>query len=210
MLRIEWTTSGGVINAVVFDCETRTQHEQTAEITEHAVERGANIADHIRPNNGTVNIEAEVTNTPLDAPETQADGVSAAFQARQITVDGQQVSVTTLGFSQTFDRRRAVDAVMQQLISSGTLVRIATALREYEDMALERFSTESTAATAHSLPVVIAARRVRLVDTQLVQVPEPVERRGRVRTERGGQAAQPTQRQSVLARGLDAIGVLRR
>jgi hypothetical protein len=170
------------------------------------VESGADVADHIKPNAGTVTIEAEVTNAPLTAPPSQADGVAARFQAAQIVVAGRQVSVTTLQFSQAFDRRRTVDGVMRDLIQARTLVRIVTALREYEDMAITRFSTESTAASAHSLPVVLEAERVRVVSAQRVSVPDPVERRGRTRRDRGGENPTPARETSTAAQLRDAIG----
>lgn len=208
MLTVEWTTPSGALNAVIFDAEISSKHESSAEVTDHAVERGQDVSDRVRPNPDTVSIEAMVTNTPLAAPPSQAEGITASFQAVQLVAEGRQISVTVLRFSERFDRARSVDAVMRALQKSGTLVRIHTSLRDYEDMAITRFTADRDAATASALPVVLEARAVRLVDTQLVQVPEPVERRGRTRRDRGGQAATETRRQSVLARGLDAIGGL--
>lgn len=43
-----------------------------SDITEHPVEQGANVSDHVRPKPRLVHVEGMVTNTPLPTPETAA------------------------------------------------------------------------------------------------------------------------------------------
>src|ERR1700722_5899376 len=58
---LQWDTT----NFLTFDvCTTRT-HEGSSDVTEHPVETGANIADHIRPNLDKITLEVFVSNSPL-------------------------------------------------------------------------------------------------------------------------------------------------
>jgi hypothetical protein len=204
MLRLEWTQASGAVAAIEADVLVREGHEHAAEVTEHAVERGAAIADHVRPNNPTITLEGEISNTPIRVPTTQMDGVSGSIRPLELKSGG---SVNVLQFDGPFDRVRTVDALCQELISTGTLVRIQTHLRQYEDMALTRFKVDLDAASGNALPFVLEAKRVRLVDTLTVQVPDPVERRGQRNRQRGNQPATQSapQLRSLAARALDAI-----
>lgn len=48
-----------------FDAVLSEQAEHTAEATEHAVEQGANVADHVRPGLDRITLEVAVSNTPI-------------------------------------------------------------------------------------------------------------------------------------------------
>jgi hypothetical protein len=50
-----------------FDAVLQEKHEITSTITEHPVEEGSNIADHVRPDPIVLNIQGVVTNTPIVA-----------------------------------------------------------------------------------------------------------------------------------------------
>jgi hypothetical protein len=50
---------------VLFDQTVSEGHEATAEVTEHPVEKGSNVADHVRQNPQNLTLEMFVTNTPI-------------------------------------------------------------------------------------------------------------------------------------------------
>lgn len=60
------------IGPVWIDVSISEQHSIGAEVTEHPVENGPGITDHIRPTSRTVRIEGLVTNHPLELPLTHA------------------------------------------------------------------------------------------------------------------------------------------
>lgn len=55
----------GVTNVVYFDATMSESHGRTAEITEHVVERGADLADHVRPSRPDFSMDVMVSNTPI-------------------------------------------------------------------------------------------------------------------------------------------------
>lgn len=63
-----WTsdgTAGGAPRFVKFDVVLSEKHSNTSEITEHPVEIGSNIADHVRHNLDMITLEVLVANSPL-------------------------------------------------------------------------------------------------------------------------------------------------
>lgn len=56
----------GTTSAVEFDCTLTETHSSSAKATEHPVEEGANVSDHVRPELDRVQIEGVITNTPLN------------------------------------------------------------------------------------------------------------------------------------------------
>lgn len=61
----------GVKSVVEFDVTTTEVHSSAAEVTEHPVEAGANVTDHIRPRLDKVTLECGITNTPLSSTGTK-------------------------------------------------------------------------------------------------------------------------------------------
>lgn len=203
MLRIEWTEANGAPGAIDVDVSQREGHELGAESTDHAVERGADISDHAKPTNGTVTFEGVVSNHPLEVPRTQMDGVTGSVQSVPLRSGGH---ASALKFSAAFDRARAVDRLLQHLITTRTLVRIVTHLRDYEEMLITRFRVDLDAQTGNALPFSMDAKKLRIVETQVGQVPRPAERRGQRTQQRGNQPPEPTPPlQSLWARGVDAV-----
>lgn len=64
MATISYETNG-VTSVIFFDATMSENHEGTAEVTEHEVERGADLADHVRPQRAQLSLEVMITNTPI-------------------------------------------------------------------------------------------------------------------------------------------------
>jgi hypothetical protein len=62
------------IGDVWVDVSIHETHGVGAEVTDHPVERGANIADHIRPTARTFSIEGLITNYPIEVPKSHMGG----------------------------------------------------------------------------------------------------------------------------------------
>src|SRR5258706_15116654 len=78
----------GRMQEIEFDAVVREVHGKTATATEHNVEKGSNISDHVRPGADTLSVEACVSNTPLKLPRTQNRGATAQNATQQVTVQG--------------------------------------------------------------------------------------------------------------------------
>lgn len=205
MLTLEWQTDDGRLERLSFDAAVTEDLEATAQATEHPVESGVAVVDHVRPNAETVGLEAVVTNTPVVAPGDHADGAVGQTVSRTLRVGGQSVAVNVLGFTQAFDRVRAVDAALRALREAAQLLKVYTSLRVLEDVVIERYKVTRSAESAHALFVTLELRKVRIATTARVAAP----RRARRRLERGPQATAPARNESLgvaVSRGIsDAI-----
>lgn len=74
------------IGTIWIDVALSEKHSLTADVTEHPVEEGVNITDHVRPQPRTVQLEGLVTNHPTELPLSHAGGVRASDDAGFIDV----------------------------------------------------------------------------------------------------------------------------
>jgi hypothetical protein len=187
-LLLEWTMGGADV-ALEIDASPSQGYEATAEVTEHPVEQGAPVTDHIRPNNPTITVEGVISNTPVTVPTTQMQGARRAPTQVDLSVGGQTLQATLLRWSSAFDRVRECDQLLQHIVEAGIVVRLTTGLRVIEDLALTRYKVDKTRDTGDTLPVVLEFRRLRLVAVQRVTV--PAVRRGQLLDTRGPQPTVP-------------------
>jgi hypothetical protein len=187
---LEYQSDGGYLG-IELDCVEKEGLEESAEATEHAVERGVNITDHVRRNAGTISLEGVVTNSPVIVPTTQMGGVTGSVQNTTLTVGGRQLKASVLAFSGSFDRARLVDEVLQSLMGTAVVRYTSTLRGTIEDLVITRYRVGREASTGNDLPFQIDLQRVRYATTQRVAV-SPAQRRGRTRQNRGAQAASST------------------
>lgn len=186
---LTWTNSSGAAVAVALDVAERQGFEATAEPTEHAVERGANISDHVKPGNDTFTVEGLVTDS-LFIDDGRVTGARGSVQSTEITVGGKRVTLATFQWSQAFDRVRLVDGLLLDAVKSGALVTYSSSLRgDVADCVITRYRVDREAGTGTALPLTLELRRVRLVSVRRVEVPDPAQRRGQQRGQRGSQPA---------------------
>lgn len=184
---LEYQSGDGYL-ALSFDCVEREGYESTAEATEHAVDSGVVIADHLKRNPDTITLDAMVSNSPLVLPRSHTDGVTGSVQPTTLTVGGRELKASVLTWSGPFNRVRAVDEVLQALVGTAVL-RYTGTLRTVEDLVLTRYRVERDVASGDALPVTIELRRIRRATVQ--RVPVPAQRRAQPVVARGQQPAAP-------------------
>lgn len=184
---LEYQSGDGYIG-LAFDVVEKEGYELTAETTEHAVDSGVVIADHLKKNPDTLTLEAMVTNTPIVVPRTHMDGVTGSMQPTTLSVGGRELKATVLTWSGSINRVRAVDEVLSALVGT-SLVRYTGTLRSLEDLVITRYRVDRDAATGDALPVVLELKKVRRATVQ--RVPVPAQRRGQPPVARGQQPAAP-------------------
>ena len=198
---IEWTDASGATVLVELDVTNTEAHEATAEVTEHPVEVGAPVSDHVRPGNPTLTLEGWVALAPLVVPRADA-AAPLTGSVRAATSRG--VTLSVLQWDTALDRRRVVDALLSAVVESSTLLTVTTSLRTTTDLAVTRYRVDRAAETSGVLALTLDLTRVRKVSTLRASVPEPAQRRGQSARQRGAQPARPTDRRSTLARSLDS------
>jgi len=157
MTSIEFDLNGdGKLFSVLFDATPSVSHTFGAEITEHPVETGSNIADHIRARNLTVSLEAVITDYPLKSLSEASKGVSVQIYS---AVGTQAATGTGNG--------RSIEAsnLFQRLQVNGILCTVNTSLRKYENMALKEYSVTKTANDKGAIRVNLSFQEIRKVST---------------------------------------------
>lgn len=180
---LQWDDGGATV-ALEIDVATSEGFEATAEVTEHPVETGSAITDHVRPNNAMITLEGLITNTPVVVPRSQLAGRTRSAQTVDLRIGGETVRVSLQEWSAPLDRVRECDALLAALVAAGTPVRLTASLRGTTDaLVITRYKVDRTADTGKALPVTLELKRLRVVNTSRVAVPAlrrvpPVEPRG--------------------------------
>lgn len=114
------------------------------DITDHPVERGVNVADHIRLKPCTLTIEFWISNQP----PVVSDQLPTGYQTRS---------------GSAFD-------YLYGLAANGQLVTVTTSQRTWENMGLLRLQPSHTAAEGDALHATLTMKTVRVVDNKTVAV----------------------------------------
>jgi hypothetical protein len=160
---IQWD-EGDQALAIEIDAATLIVHERTAEVSEHPVETGTAIADHVKPANATMTLEGTISNAPLRTPRTQMHGVTGG-------VGGAPGGAQVLQWTGTFDRVAECDALFAGLVERGVLVQVDTDRGTDENLTITRYRVDRDGATGNTLPITLELKRVRVVSTSRVAVP---------------------------------------
>lgn len=134
------SASGTILGGIVFDASLTESYRTQADVTNHPVEDGTLISDHIQVKPIEIEIVGIISNTPL--PFAHPDpAVLRSF----------------------ITPRRAEDAYdkLVDLQKSGELVTIATTLDTFENMAIVSLQLDRDAPTANVIKVRIALREIK-------------------------------------------------
>jgi len=206
-------SESGTHRSMAFECIMETTEERASEVTEHNVEEGAAIVDHVRPKQDLVGLEVRVSNTPMDWDDP--NGIAAQYGATQQTIDlddGRNpalagVKATVFGFTQ--DRNVLADTVaaLDELRLGGVRFDVATRTGYYSGMVIEKATIKRTAKNGKGGDISISLRRIRVVSSQTVASPKPKEPRGQLKTSKGEQHPVPASgpKTSGLALITDAL-----
>src|SRR5690554_5200225 len=127
--------------AITFDVTPSETHEQSAQISNHPVETGVDVTDHVRALPFTLNVNARLTATPMGEAEQEPD------------------------------RLRKKHEELLALVQAGTVFRMVTGLKAYEDMVVSTYKAGRSAALGQSLDCTIALQQIRRVQAVEVEIP---------------------------------------
>lgn len=184
------------IDDIELDALVSEQFSAEVDVTEHPVEKGANISDHARPRPETVTLEGVITNTP--APKT-TDATTLRTQG-DVTFKSRTESVDTEASARALSK-------MLALKDGGRLVDIVTGLRTYRSMLMTSLSIPRTAATGEALRFTAVFRQIRQVSSKSVTVTR-TEPKTKAKKNLGNRpatntTAPPQRRASLLRRAVD-------
>jgi hypothetical protein len=186
---------GGSTKEIEFDAVVRETHSTGAQVTDHFVEKGINVADHVRPNAERLAVEAMVTNTPITPKSTHMRGAEMTEQAKTITVEEHQkaggvdikiqrsYSARVLQSSAQFDRVRDIYADIKDIVDNSRVVSVRATvgggLRDYDNMILTSLTNPRDASSGSGQAFNFEVVKLRTVETRKVNAPAPKQRKQR-------------------------------
>lgn len=189
-ISINWS-DGGNLKRVMFDAGVGETHLWTATVTEHPVEKGVAITDHVRPGAFRISLDLWVTNTPIDLPSGADDSFTEGAQRQTSRLDltpgavpldgsarrGDPVgSATTYQWSAQFDRVRKIYDALTNLILNPPVsgITVLTTLATYDSMEIVNISVPRSASTGNNaMHFTLDMQQIRIVESQTVATPAP-------------------------------------
>lgn len=156
------------LDLVTVDATLRETHSAAAEVTEHPVEAGADISDHVRPKPVEVRIEGVITDTPLIGP---LEGAMRAIPGLGLGAATLQTAQNLL--SKATVARGAFDT-LRKLRDLGEPVTLYTPYRQYFGMVMTDLQVVRDTEGGEGLRFSAAFREVLTVESAIVRVQLPV------------------------------------
>lgn len=159
-----WTEDNGATFQILeFLATISEQHSVTTRFTEHAIEDGSVVTDHVRPELDRLSISVLVTDTPTGA---FADDVNGA------TIDA--ASGATNLFTEEVARVESIYEQLRTLSRSGIVLDVATSLRNYGSMVITEMATPRNSENSHSISLDVNLREVEFATLEIEQGRIPV------------------------------------
>lgn len=170
------------IDGYPIDLFVSEEHAFEADVTEHPVEKGADVTDNRRRKPASVTLEGVVSDSPLGA----------------VALDPSRTGSTSPS-DDAYARLRKID-------EDGEPVTITTALRRYDSMDLVSLSIPKTAATGRALRFRAVFRQVVIVENKRTTV-RTATPRSKGKTKRGTKPSRPLtpEEASSLAKGAFSV-----
>lgn len=184
---------------VFFDVVESEFHESVSEVTDHPVEVGVNVSDHVRPLPDRFSMTGFITNTPIVVnPFTQRGELTSIplevptwtppleptpgslFRNAIGAIDGllfgaPERVATVLTFPGIFNAVWETYELLRELQSNAVLMSIVTPIRLYENMLLERVGAPREAGNA-GVSFGLEVRSLRIVASgQVEAAPVPAD-----------------------------------
>lgn len=145
------------IGLVTLDASLNETHDKTNEVTQHPVEDGVVISDHIRRTPEKLKINGVITNHPI---------VFFASIAAPSPVSSDAATIE--------DRAERADREFRRAMDAGELVEVFTTLRSYKNMAIVGYSVIREKGSGSILNFNIELQELVKVVTERVAAPVPV------------------------------------
>lgn len=176
---------------IELDAAVSEEHASESQITDHPVEEGADITDHVRRQPRRLVVNGWFSNHPiLKLASENAQGIAG-------------------GDPQT--RAQDAFAELERIKDAGTLVAVRTTLKTYESMIITSLSAPRDARRGSTLDVTIGLREIVTATTELVEPPEPVVQSKKPRQNVGRQQTRESppeneaKQQSLAVQGINSL-----
>jgi len=183
-----------------FDAVISEEHDNASEVTEHTVEQGAAVVDHVRPLARRVTLEVFTSNTPIGSPDAtrapmllavgQPNDANAYFIALNAAAsatsgnifrtpalpNGQtttQIAPNVDQFVGAADYPLQIFNNLEILRTTATLLNVNTPKAYYTDMVLEAVKMSRSPKAGTGAYFTLMLREIRFVNSSVVAAPAP-------------------------------------
>ena len=216
-----------------FDAVLKETISLESRATDHPVEKGADISDHIRPELNRISLSGFCSQKPIKSVNAPMDLIPVTLEQKRVvdpllgTFLGSSGLAPFLG--PNFERRIVTSPftilsaqspsggkdLVQILLSlldtlrlQGTLVDVVTSSRRYSNMILQKIDISADPDEGTGRTFDISLRELRTVESLTVAAPQPSVKAAATspKSAKGDQAGKaPNAQQTVGAKGLDTI-----
>jgi hypothetical protein len=207
---------GSVPDFITVDATLRENHAGSASATEHPVERGVDLTDHVHNDRDRLSAEVHISNTPIVSPEDDGafgavSPVSVETQRRRLVrgaksdedaeyeLETGTINANVLQFPTDFDRVRSVYEKFLRVKKEALTLTITTPLRVYENMLLIDVSAPRDATTGDAITLTLEFVQISFADSETVDEPVPLETRAEREARRGPQGTEEEDEDSEIA-----------
>lgn len=203
----------GAVASIAFDIDMQETHELQTQITEHPVEEGADVADHVRDDLETFRVEGYVSDSPILENPGAVDKMSLKSIELQLPEMPSQLSLSAavnaginavgtalfggagapkavlVTLDDLKSRKREFYRLINKWRTEHRLIRVITAVREYENMLITQISMTRDPGSGDGASFVVALRQVQFVSSETVDAPQPSEPLGATKKAAGSKNA---------------------
>jgi hypothetical protein len=150
------------LEAIVMDAVINETHTLTNTITEHPVEKGGDISDHIRPEPDEITMQCVISNTPL----------STSQQSRAVRLGEYTLTTTNVERGQIGDMQGLAASAwknLKKLRTEGVVVTVSTTLEDYTSMAIKSITVPRSAKNYDALEFTISFKKIVIVQNKLTR-----------------------------------------
>lgn len=183
VISIFYPDSKARLGELVIDAFIRETHAFASELSEHPVENGSSIVDHVHNKSLCISLDGIISNTPMNLVGLTAFDSAARF------FDGESNDFALKAFER-----------IEELFKKREPLSIATSLKTYDKMVLESLSVgRGGGHHADSLHFSCTAKQIQLAHQDRIKLPEPKIERAKPKQKRGLQETKPVPKEQAEA-----------
>lgn len=163
-----WTDELGDSKILYFDVCTDEQHHLQSEATEHPVEKGADVTDHVRPKVARLSLSYFVSNTPIICKQDLANKISqpgTLYGVQDGSVEGVEIKppvyepTLLAGATQVLNPNNALNTIVRAIFGARQYKAQVLQFSEPFDNVKEVYQTLERARQASQLVSVVTSVR---------------------------------------------------
>jgi Dit-like phage tail protein len=181
VISIFYPESKARLGELVVDAYINEVHTFSSAITEHPVEGGLTIVDHVHNQPFCLSIDGIISNTPMNLI-----GLTA-FDSAKRYLDGESNDFSLIAFEK-----------IEDIFKKREPISIATSLKTYHKMVLESLSVERGGGS-QTLRFSCTAKQIRTVYQERIQIAVPKVSRAQPKQKKGLQETKPPSKEKVEA-----------